>query len=254
MQSTHPSRAANSSGVRPPGRQPFVARLGGDLPFPLLRVGACVHVRAASQQFLQHRRMALRGRPHQRGLTVPRLPCLEVRAVVEQRAGCLDVSASGNRHQRRLAVRADGVRVGAGLEQAFDHGGVAVDRGEMQRRHAVTIRRSNVGAVFQQPVDDLGVALPDGPVQRGGAIGFGRERLIVLAGQLERGAAIAALQRLHELRRRGGSCESRDAQQGGERRCPDPGVTHADAVLTARGLCRCCRRACRRSRPLCRAA
>ena len=139
-------------------RQPLVARLGCDLPFPL------VDVRDARSRPRRARSVpspspdAARRRP----TSAP-----SARAIPRARPPSRRGRAAPSR-LRRLPVRAtvisavspsvdDGVRVGPGFEQPFDHRGIRVHARQIERSDAVAIRGLDVGARAQQPIGQFDV-------------------------------------------------------------------------------------------------
>ena len=109
--------------------------------------------------------MALRGRPHQRGLTAELLR-VRIGAAREQQLHGVRIARIRRQHQHRLAFRGEhGVRVFPGLEETRDHGRVAVDGGEIERLRARAVRNPVIGARVQQQIRQLEIAALHGPVQ-----------------------------------------------------------------------------------------
>ncbi|QBZ63138.1 hypothetical protein PoMZ_12034 [Pyricularia oryzae] len=91
-----------------------------------------------------------------------------VGAVVEQGGDDVDAAAVGDGlEQRRLALAALGVGVGAVLEQQLHQpeGGVAAAHGRDERRVALRKLNVDVGAVGEQQLGQLGALLGDGDAQ-----------------------------------------------------------------------------------------
>ena len=92
-----------------------------------------VQIGATGRKQRDHRGMILRGRPHQRGFSVPGFARIDVRSAIKQRPHRLRFPRPRREHQHRLAIGAHGVRVRAGLQQRLDNGRAAVDRSQGQR-------------------------------------------------------------------------------------------------------------------------
>ena len=145
-------RTAKSSGVNPP-------------------VDLARDVRAGFEQHRGRVGVALRGRPHQRGLPAIRFDRVHLGAALQQQPHGVGASRECRRHQHRLAFVRRGVRVGARREQSLHDRGVAVQRREVQRRHVVARGRLGVGAGAHQQIHELRVVALGGPVQRRRAVG-----------------------------------------------------------------------------------
>ena len=68
--------------------------------------------------------------------------------------------------QRRISIRAGGVRVGAGAEQHLHYLEIALERREVERRVARGAVGVHVGARIEQESDDARVALERRGVER----------------------------------------------------------------------------------------
>ncbi len=98
-------------------------------------------------------------RPHERVLPTSRLFRVNVGAARQQHAHGIDLARPRGRHQHRLAARQRGVRVGAGIEEARDDRGVAVDARERERRDAVSVRGERIRAGREQAADEIDVVV-----------------------------------------------------------------------------------------------
>ena len=78
-------------------------RLADDLALPVAHGAVRVDVGTARDQELDHRRLLLRGGPHQRRLLTPELDRVDVGARVEQQRSRFDIARARDGHQRRLA-------------------------------------------------------------------------------------------------------------------------------------------------------
>ena len=112
-------------------------------------------------------------RPHQRGLALPGLPDVDVRAELQERLHHLDVARGRSDHERSLAIRRQRVHLGAGFQQAIDHRRAAVGARHPERGRAVAVRGLHVGPRLDQQVHRGHIVELDGPVQRRGPIGLG---------------------------------------------------------------------------------
>jgi len=165
---------------------------------------------------------------HQRGLSELGLTCIDVRAALEQGAKCGRRTGTRRRHQRGLASRIDGIRIDAGIEQAADQIGVAVDRGEIERRHAVAIDGRRFRSGTQQCVHDVQTIGVNGGVQRGHAVDARRIDGNLLADERAHRGEVAACRRIDERRRRfGRACRCR--QQQSEEPCRGKGRASAQS-------------------------
>ena len=116
--------------------------------------------------------MAFRRRPHQRGLSAPAFLHVHVRSVSEQHVHGIDLPRARGRHQDRFAFRQHRVRVGPGLQEHLDAGGVPVHAGQPERRHAVAIRRLDVCSGADQQVHQFRIISVRRPVEGGRAVGL----------------------------------------------------------------------------------
>ena len=132
------------------------------------------HVGAAVEQKLHHVGVALRRRPHQRGLVFEQLAPVDVRAGVQEPPHRVDVPGAGAGHEDGLAGLDRRVGVGAGREQQLDQAGAAVAAGEGQRGDPQVVGGRGVSTGVRQPARRLQIVVIGGPVQRGRAIGLGR--------------------------------------------------------------------------------
>ena len=97
------------------------ARLGGDLPLPVVDRRPGVDVGAGRDERLHHRGLALGGRPHQRRLPAPLFHGVDLGAPAQQRLRRIDTAGARDDHQRGLTVGVRRLDVRAGLEQLLDH-------------------------------------------------------------------------------------------------------------------------------------
>ena len=135
-------------------------------------LGGGANVGAARDEELHHLDVVLRRRPHQRRLAAPRLPGIHLGAAIEERRHGGRVSSPRAGEDRRLSVRR-AVGIGAGLEQARDHGGVGVGARQRERAGAVAIDGVHRGAGGDQETGDRLVVAVNRPVERRGAVGTG---------------------------------------------------------------------------------
>ena len=189
-------------GSQSAGRPVDRARLGGDLPLPVVDRRPCVDVGAGRDERLHHCRLALRDRPHQCRLAAPALDRVDLRTAPQQRLGRIDAAGAGDDHQRGLAVRVGRFDVSAGRQQLVDDADVGEDRGLGHRRRAVVVFRVHLRARTNQPIDQIEIVMVHRPVQRGRAIGFGCVDIDALRDQRERPGAIAGFGRIHQRRPR----------------------------------------------------
>ena len=99
------------------GRAILHARLVADLRRPVVGLRADREVGALRHQERHHLGMALRRRPHHRGLVAVPLARVDVGALPHQQLGHRDIAGARRQHQRRLPVFVGHVGVGAGFEQ-----------------------------------------------------------------------------------------------------------------------------------------
>ena len=160
MHSTQPSRLGKEQRGQRSRRQPFFARLGGQLPLPFLDVRSRVDVGAVRDELANHRRSAaappptsgrsgrasLHGRqPPRRARSTPSpLRPVPVRAAV--------ISAVSP------SVPATFASTPAFNSRSMTRG-VAVDARQIERRHAVAVRRLDVGAGADQAFGQLDFVL-----------------------------------------------------------------------------------------------
>ena len=79
-------------------------------------------------------------------------------------------SSPRSRHQRRFAARQRLVRIGAMIQQQFNHRRVAVGTGLRQDRHPIAVNRAGLGAGIEQDFRQGDIVEVRGPVQSGGSI------------------------------------------------------------------------------------
>jgi hypothetical protein len=108
--------------------------------------------------------------PHQRGLAFIRFLGIDLRATRQQQPDRICLSRQRGGHQHRLTFLRSAVRIGAGIEQALDHRGVAIDRREIQRRDVVARRCRGIGVSREQELDEPQVVSLRRPVERGEAV------------------------------------------------------------------------------------
>ena len=106
---------------------------------------ACMHIGAALQQQARRLEAVLGHGPHQRRLSPGGLRGLDVGARVQQRRDRRGRPGARGGHQDGFAGLQGGVRVGPGVEQRRDDGGIAVGRPEPDRCRAVVVGRAGVG-------------------------------------------------------------------------------------------------------------
>ena len=150
-----PSRAANSSGVKPPADlawTPAPAAINASAA-PGLSCDA-VHISAA--------------------LAPPALDRVDLGAVLQQDRDRGYGAGPGGRHQRGLALARRPVGVRARVEQHRQHRGAAVGGGEGERRHTVAGGGVRGGVGLQELRGQAQVVVVRGPVQRGGPVRFAR--------------------------------------------------------------------------------
>ncbi len=182
-------------------RHPFLARLLGDLPFPVPRDLPGVHVRSVRDQLLRHLRMRLGHCPHQRRLLPPLLFRIDVRAVREQNFRRFHVPGARHGHQRRFAFGGGGVRIGARVQKLRDHRRASIHAGQIQRRDAIAIRGLHVGAGFESddpPCRDRLAARPSASAVV--PSGSRRIHIGVLLQQRNRSRAVAIPDGISDLR------------------------------------------------------
>ena len=85
--------------------------------------------------------VALRNRPHQRGLAVRRLGGIDIRSSRDERLDRAQAAAASGGHQGGHPGGRRGVGIGAGREQALDDADAAVLAGQGQRADAMVIDR-----------------------------------------------------------------------------------------------------------------
>ena len=121
-----------------------------------------------------------------------------LRAALEEQAQRGRCAGPRRGHQRGLAARIDRIRIDARIEQAPDHVGVAVDRGEIERRHAVAIAGRRLRAGAQQRVRDVQAIGVNRRVQRRHAVHARRVDVASLLEQRANGGVVAPLRRIDE--------------------------------------------------------
>ena len=102
-----------------------------------------MNIRTRLDQQLDDFGVAIRGGPHQGGLSAAFLR-VHIRAALEQRLHWAGLAGARRRHQHRFAAAQRGVRIRAVFEEQFDHRRIPVLAGERQRRDTITIRRRHV--------------------------------------------------------------------------------------------------------------
>ena len=73
-----------------------------------------------------------------------------IRALFQQQLRRGDVGRPRDDHQRCLAVRAGGIRIGAGIEQLLDHLPVRIERSFGERRGSQPIAHVRIRTSFQE--------------------------------------------------------------------------------------------------------
>ena len=183
----------------------------------------------ASSRSLHGRRMVLADGDHQRGL--PELGIARVDASRRARAAARSAAGAPVRAAVISAVSPPGSTVfgiDAGIEQAPDHLGVAVDGGEIERRDAVAIDGRRVRSGTQQRVHDVQTIGVNGGVQRGHAVDARRIDVNLLADERAHRGEVAARRRIDERRRRFGRAR-RCRQQQREEPCRGKGRASAQS-------------------------
>ena len=139
--STQPSRAANSSGVRPPRGSHFSR---GSAVFCrshlLMFETAFTSAPCAISSFTISGCCSCDG-PHQRGLSVPVFPRVHLRAVSQQNLGGFDVAGARGGHQRRFAFGATWRwhrRRPSAVSRSWPR--LPLTAGQIQRRDAIAVR------------------------------------------------------------------------------------------------------------------
>ena len=150
-----------------------------------------VQVGAARGQQRDDRGVIFGGRPHQRGLSMPRFARVHVCTAIKQRAHRLRPARAGREHQHGIAVGAYGIGVRSGLQQRIDDRRAAVDRGQRQRRHRVAVLRVDLRAGANERLHELETIEPSGPVQRRRSVGLGRVHQRTLPRQRLHGRGVA---------------------------------------------------------------
>ncbi len=144
------------------------ARLLDDLALPLIDLAVIVQVRALRRQELHHVGLALRGGPHERGLSAPGFLGVDVGSRGQQRLGRVNLAAARGGHQRSFAVGSFEIGIGAGLEQRFNDRRGADDRGFGEGRRAKLVRQFDIRAGFDQRADQFQIAVRRGVHDGGG--------------------------------------------------------------------------------------
>ncbi len=174
-------------------------------------------------ELLDHLDVTICGRPHQRRLPAPAFLRVHVSAPSDERADSRRLAGTRGGHQHGFSAGERRVRIAAGIEQALDHGGVAVHACERKRRHSIAVRRLHAGAGRDQPTRHLEIVVIGSPVQRGRPICLRDVDVRALVDQLANGAAIHPLHRARQRRirlraRRCGGHVSRPGQRGNSKR------------------------------------
>ncbi len=149
------------------------ARFLDDLAFPLIDLAVIVQVRVLRREELHHVGLALRGGPHDRGLSAPGFLRVDVGSRGKKRLGRVNLAAARGSHQRSFAVRSPEIGIGAGLEQRVDDRRGADDRGFGDRRRAQLVLQFDIRAGFDQRADEFQIVVRRGVHDGGGAIGAG---------------------------------------------------------------------------------
>jgi hypothetical protein len=170
---------------------------GGDVVRPRVDVGAGGNQQPSGLD------VPLGHGPHQRRGATPALFRVDVGARFEQQADGVGLSGSRCEHERGVARGGERcVRIRARFDQPAEHGGAAVDGGQLQRHHTFSRPRTHTCAGRQQKLRQLHIVVLDGPMKRRGAVDL-RGVDVGLAGK--RGAdrfAIAAHRGVRDCRRR----------------------------------------------------
>src|SRR4029450_11192288 len=103
----------------------------------------------------------------------PVSPGVDVRTASQQMLHPGWGAAACGCHEQRLAVRRDGLRAGASIEQTLDHLAVAICGGERERRDTVTIGTIRVRACPKQEVSYIGGVATHTPGERRGSVNAG---------------------------------------------------------------------------------
>ena len=193
-----------------------VPELYGEEQRRLAGRGRRIGAGAVRDERLDDRYMILRRRPHDRGLCLPRIGDVGVRAPSQQQLHGLHAPGAGAGQERRLARRHQS-GVGAGLEQLLHQGRVRVDAGERQRGGAVGVEAVDVGAGGDEAGRHLGVVAIRGPVQRGRAVRLGGVDRYARPQQVFDAGQIAVARRIGQS---GVGAASAQRSQGEERREP----------------------------------
>ena len=174
-------------------------------------------VRPVREQRRNDLRVAFRRRPHQRRLPPPRLGGVDVGAARQQQLHGLDHAGARRRQQRGLALRQHRVRIGSGVEQQLDHGGIAVDARQRQRLHAVAVGGRGPRARADQQLGDAELAAVHRPVERRAAVGLGAVRIDLRREQRPHGRLVGPLDRVDQPRvhRRAQPAAGQQRQRGG---------------------------------------
>ena len=146
-------------------------------------LGHGVQVCTARQQGPGCRRIVLRCGPHERRLPAPTLHRIDIGSMVEQHADRRNHPGPRGRHERRLAVTADAVRIGASLQQQSQHQLAAVCGRQVDRGHPVARRGADLGSLGDQHCGDAVLVQVCGPVQRRRSVGGGGIGIRVLVQQ-----------------------------------------------------------------------
>ena len=126
-----------------------------------------VHVGTRIQQRLDHLDMPLRRGPHQRGLSLCRLPRVHVGAVSQQRLHRANAAGPRGGHQGGLAARQHRARRCAGCQQHPNHRCVPVLARQVKRCDAQLVRSVRQRARRNEPFHRLEIVQVGRPMQRG---------------------------------------------------------------------------------------
>ena len=135
--------------------------------------GTGADVRTVDQKDVDDLVVALRDRPHERGLAARPFLRVDVGAVRRELPDRVRAAGARGGHDRGLAVEQRDVRIGARVEQPRDHGGAAVAGGQPDRRGPELVGGVDVGAGVEQERGGLRIVPVGRPVQGGGAVGLG---------------------------------------------------------------------------------
>jgi len=144
------------------------ARLRRNLAWPVVKLGASVHVSALRNQDLHHLWCAARGggSPHQRRLFLDLFDDVNLRTGINQHLENREIAILDGSHQCGLAVRVRTFGAGSSVDEHLDHAGITLPGGFRQGCVTELVRDVHFGSLRDQLRHQFIINAIDRPVNR----------------------------------------------------------------------------------------